>query len=263
MVEGAPSLLTRGLVDLAISAGEAVMAVYAAPPASRLKADSSPVTDADLRSEAIILEGLRRLAPAIPVVSEESAAATAPPVLADRFFLVDPLDGTREFLGRNGEFTVNIALIEGRRPVAGVIFAPAIDRLFWAERDVGAFEADVSGTSLRAISRRRLRAAPPPGTGLRVVASRSHLDPDTEAWMKARTVASLLSAGSSLKFCLVAAGEADAYPRFGPTMEWDTAAGHAILEAAGGRVAAADGGPLLYGKREAGFANGGFIASGA
>jgi 3'(2'), 5'-bisphosphate nucleotidase len=239
------------------------MAVYAGAPAARLKADSSPVTDADLRSEAVILDGLRRLAPAIPVISEEGATAMGPPVVADRFFLVDPLDGTREFLGRNGEFTVNIALIEARSPVAGVIFAPAIERLFWAEQNLGAFEADVSGTSLRAMSKRRLRAAPPPATGLRVVASRSHLDPDTEAWMKARRVASVLSAGSSLKFCLVAAGEADAYPRFGRTMEWDTAAGHAILEAAGGRVAAAEGGPLLYGKREAGFANGGFIASGA
>ncbi|HKQ94370.1 MAG TPA: 3'(2'),5'-bisphosphate nucleotidase CysQ [Aestuariivirgaceae bacterium] len=253
----------RGLVDLALAAGEAVMAVYAgAPPAARLKADSSPVTEADLRSEAVILEGLRRLAPAIPVISEESAASTAPSVAADRFFLVDPLDGTREFLGRNGEFTVNIALIEARSPVAGVIFAPAIERLFWAEQNLGAFEADVSGTSLCAISKRRLRTAQP-GTDLRVVASRSHLDPKTEAWLKARSVASLVSAGSSLKFCLVAAGEADAYPRFGRTMEWDTAAGHAILEAAGGRVAAADGGPLLYGKREAGFANGGFIATGA
>jgi 3'(2'), 5'-bisphosphate nucleotidase len=263
MIEGAPSQLMRGLVDLALAAGEAVMAVYAQAPASRLKADSSPVTDADLRSEAVILDGLRRLAPDIPVISEESAAAAAPPVLADRFFLVDPLDGTREFLGRNGEFTVNIALVESRRPVAGVIFAPAIDRLFWSENEVGAFEADVSGMRLGTMSKRRLRTAPLPGAGLRVVASRSHLDPETGAWMKARSVASLVSAGSSLKFCLVAAGEADAYPRFGRTMEWDTAAGHAILEAAGGRVAAADGGPLLYGKREAGFANGGFIATGA
>ena len=261
MVEADPSQLTRGLMQLALAAGKAVMAVYADVPAVRLKSDDSPVTDADLASEAVILAGLGRLAPAVPVISEESAApASGAP--ADRFFLVDPLDGTKEFLSRNGEFTVNIALIEQRRPVAGVILAPAIDRLFWAEKDIGAFEAEISGLALGTVAMRRLRVTPRSEAALRVVASRSHPDAETEAWMKARPVASVVCAGSSLKFCLVAAGEADVYPRFGRTMEWDTAAGHAILDAAGGRVAASDGSPLLYGKWDAGYANGGFIASG-
>jgi 3'(2'),5'-bisphosphate nucleotidase len=252
-----------GLLDLALSAGHAIMAVYGAAAEARLKEDSTPVTQADLAAESIILAGLAKLAPAIPVISEESALPQAELPQLERFYLVDPLDGTKEFLSRNGEFTVNIALIENGVATAGVVLAPALPRLFWGETDRGAFEAAVS-QSLRMVDPvfRRLLAAPLPARGLRVIASRSHLDPLTEEWLRSRDVGAFLSAGSSLKFCLVAAGEADVYPRFGRTMEWDTAAGHAILAAAGGKVLRPDGRPLAYGKRSEAFANSAFIASG-
>jgi 3'(2'), 5'-bisphosphate nucleotidase len=179
------------------------------------------------------------------------------------FFLVDPLDGTREFLSRNGEFTVNIAFVEKAAPVSGIVLAPALPRLFWAEADRGAYEAALSpDLHISDPNFRRLSAAPLPSRGLRVVASRSHLDPMTKQWLRSRDVGELVPAGSSLKFCLVAAGEADIYPRFGRTMEWDTAAGHAILAAAGGKVLSPDGKPLAYGKSSEGFANSSFIASG-
>ena len=260
-MQSLPSPLMAGLLDLALAAGRAVMAIYGAPIEARLKEDATPVTKADLSAESIILAGLAKLAPGIPVISEESALPTDVP--PHRFFLVDPLDGTREFLSRNGEFTVNIALIEDSVATAGIVLAPALPRLFWAETGRGAYEAAVSlDLEMLAPDFRRLLAAPLPARGLRVVASRSHLDPLTEEWLRSRDVGALLSAGSSLKFCLVAAGEADIYPRFGRTMEWDTAAGHAILAAAGGKVVCPDGRPLTYGKRSEAFANSAFIASG-
>jgi 3'(2'), 5'-bisphosphate nucleotidase len=251
-----------GLLDLALSAGRAIMAVYGGVAETRLKEDATPVTQADLAAESIILAGLAKLAPKIPVISEESALPETELHL-DRFFLVDPLDGTKEFLSRNGEFTVNIALIANEAAAAGIVLAPALPRLFWGETRHGAFEAQVS-QNLRMVDpvHRHLRAAPLPPRGLRVIASRSHLDPATKEWLRSRDVGAFLSAGSSLKFCLVAAGEADVYPRFGRTMEWDTAAGHAILAAAGGKVLCPDGRPLAYGKRSDAFANSAFIASG-
>jgi 3'(2'), 5'-bisphosphate nucleotidase len=259
----APSPFMRQLIELAHEAGRAVMAVYSQDFDHRVKDDSSPVTDADVESEAIILAGLKRIAPEVPVIAEEAAAGGAETIAGEKFFLVDPLDGTREFLSRNGEFTVNIALVEHGEPVAGVVYAPAIGRMFWGERGHGAAEAqlapegDADAANWRPIHVRRR-----PQAGLTVVASRSHRDARTDDWLSTVDIGELVSAGSSLKFCLLAAGEADLYPRFGRTMEWDTAAGHAVLSAAGGRVATEDGAPLTYGKRARGFDNPGFIASG-
>jgi 3'(2'), 5'-bisphosphate nucleotidase len=239
------------------------MSIYAKGAKARLKDDATPVTEADITAENIILAGLAELAPGVPVVSEESVAAGYVPALKDRFFLVDPLDGTREFLSRNGEFTVNIALIEKGLPAIGVVFAPALPRLFWAERRIGAFEAAADHEGRGIPNARRLVAAAVPARNLRVVASRSHRDSLTEDWIKNCDTGQLVFAGSSLKFCVIAAGEADVYPRFGRTMEWDTAAGHAILLAAGGKVLTESQRPLTYGKVEGGFANPAFIASGA
>jgi 3'(2'), 5'-bisphosphate nucleotidase len=221
------------------------------------KADESPVTAADQAAEAIILERLARAAPGVPVVAEEAAAAGATPQVAAQFFLVDPLDGTKEFIAGRDEFTVNIALIAQGAPVLGVVGAPALGRLFAG--DVSRFQAfEIRGG--RDASPLALRARPRPPGGPVAVASRSHGSPETEAWLAAAGVAARVSIGSSLKFCLLAAGEADVYPRFGPTMEWDTAAGHAVVAAAGGEVCETDGRPLRYGKP--GFRNPSFIASG-
>jgi 3'(2'), 5'-bisphosphate nucleotidase len=247
---------------MALDAGGAVMDLYAGADA-RLKLDRSPVTAADLAAERILLDALRSAAPGVPVVSEEAAAAGTLPAPGHRFFLVDPLDGTREFLSRNGEFTINVALIEQGCPHAGVVYAPALGRLCWGAAGRGAGEAWLApGADPERASWRPLGVRPCPGTGLRVVASRSHRDALTEAYLETIDVGALISAGSSLKFCLIAAGEADLYPRFGRTMEWDTAAGHAVLHAAGGSVTLAEGAPLRYGKKECSYANPAFIARG-
>ena len=237
------------------------MRIYESNPESRQKSDSTPVTDADLAAEKIILQGLAKLEPQTPVIAEEAVAAGAKPVAGVRFFLVDPLDGTREFISRNGEFTINIALIEDGHTTAGVVYAPAVGRIFSGEAGHGSFEArmeiddDPDGCQWHSMATRTL-----PQDGAIVVASRSHRDQRTNDWIAARNVADTVSAGSSLKFCLLAAGEADLYPRFGRTMEWDTAAGHAVLTAAGGAIVTEDGVPLTYGKHARGFDNPGFIA---
>ncbi|MCH8168255.1 MAG: 3'(2'),5'-bisphosphate nucleotidase CysQ [Proteobacteria bacterium] len=246
--------------DLALAAGGAVMEVYArADFGTRAKADASPVTQADLAADRLIAAGLARAFPDIPAVTEEQADSHAE-TGHRRFFLVDPLDGTREFIRRRGEFTVNIALIEDGAPVAGVVLAPAIGRMFRSlaaggavEEAVGADGAPVAG------SRRGLRVSTPDNAALRVVASKSHRDQATDDYIARYRVADFKSAGSSLKFCLLAAGEADLYPRLGRTMEWDTAAGHAVLRAAGGCVLRLDDHrPLAYGKP--GFENPFFLA---
>ena len=250
----APLVLLDELALLARRAGAAVMAVYASDFSVSGKADASPVTEADVRAEAIIVAGLTALAPGIPVVAEEAMAAGAAPQIGQRFWLVDPLDGTREFISRNGEFTVNIALIEDGAPLAGVVYAPAIDQLYAGCGGHGAFieEAGV---------RRATACRTPPPAGLVVVSSRSHGDEATlRAYLAGRQVASVAYAGSSLKLCLIANAQADLYPRFGRTMEWDIAAGHAVLAAAGGHVHRLDGSPLRYGKP--GFENPHFVASG-
>lgn len=250
--------LVARLVRIASAAGAIVMRHYAGTPVSRQKPDQSPVTAADEEAEELILRELRELAPGTPVLAEESASrGNVLGIAPETFFLVDPLDGTREFLDRNGEFTVNIALIEHRQPVAGVVFAPAARRLFFGWNDC-AFEQ--SGDEP---SRRRIGVRKPKEGQLRAVASRSHRDAATDRFLARLGVTEVQSAGSSLKFCLLAAGEADIYPRMGPTMEWDTAAGHAVLLAAGGRVTLEDRHtPLLYGKSECGFRNPDFIAWG-
>ena len=248
-----PSLL-EGLTPIARAAGTAILEVYATDFAVESKSDDSPVTEADHRAEAVILPALARLTPGIPIISEEAAASGVVPTVDARFWLVDPLDGTKEFIKRNGEFTVNIALIEHGLPVLGVVFAPALDRLYAGARDVGAFIEDKSG-------RRPIACRPVPPEGLTVVASRSHGDTQAlDRFLAGRKVAAQKNAGSSLKFCLVAAGEADLYPRFGRTMEWDTAAGHAVLAAAGGRVMTLEGADLRYAKPE--FENPHFVAQG-
>jgi 3'(2'), 5'-bisphosphate nucleotidase len=239
---------------IGLRAGEVVMAVYASDFEVRGKTDASPVTLADEQAEAVIVAALRELAPGVPIVAEEAVAAGQVPQAAARFWLVDPLDGTKEFISRNGEFTVNIALIEDGTPVLGVVLAPAIGRLFAGSVGHGAWVEE--GGERRPIHCRRV-----PPEGLTVVASRSHGDADAlDAFLGGRLVAALRNAGSSLKLCLVAAGEADLYPRLGRTMEWDIAAGHAVLAAAGGRVTDLAGAPLRYGKP--GFDNPHFVASG-
>jgi 3'(2'), 5'-bisphosphate nucleotidase len=246
--------LQAPLCEIAREAGGAILRVYRTDFAIRRKSDQSPVTDADVMAEAIILEALSRLTPAVPVVSEEASSESAPPAAGPTFWLVDPLDGTREFVRRNGEFTVNIALIEQGRPVLGLIYAPVPDRLY-----VGATGA---GSLLLAEGRRLpIGCRRPPADGLTVITSRWHADP--APWLdllRGRAVASHSTMGSSLKFAVVAAGQADVYPRHGRTWEWDTAAGHAILAAAGGRVTDVDGLELAYGK--AAFLNPSFVASG-
>jgi 3'(2'), 5'-bisphosphate nucleotidase len=249
-----PAGWLEAIGELAKSAGQVIMDIYATDFSVRGKSDASPVTEADERAEAVILDGLRALAPEVPVVAEEEVAAGRVPRVEDRFWLVDPLDGTKEFIGRNGEFTVNIALIERGLPVLGVVFAPALGRLFSGEAGRGAWVEDQAGC-------RPIRCRPVPEAGLTVVASRSHGDAEALArFLAGRQVADQRNAGSSLKLCLVAAGEADVYPRLGRTMEWDIAAGHAVLAAAGGRVETLAGEPLTYGK--AGFDNPHFAAWG-
>jgi 3'(2'), 5'-bisphosphate nucleotidase len=257
-----PASLLPHLVAIAASAGARIVAVRQQPLAVTAKDDGSPLTEADLAAEAIIAAGLAEAAPDLPVVSEEGANRSAPPA-GTAFLLVDPLDGTKEFLGPSGEFTVNIALIEAGRPVCGVVYAPALGRIWQGHAGHGAATASLpAGADPAGIAWRPIRARSRPA-GLVAVASRSHPDPATDAFLVRLPVVERRSIGSSLKFCLLAEGEADVYPRLAPTMEWDTAAGHAVLEAAGGRVTTPEGAPFLYGKAGQGFRNGPFVAWGA
>ena len=259
-----PSPRLLALADLALAAGREILTIYANPIIARQKSDLTPVTEADEAAEKIILAGLKRLDPAIPVISEEAAAAGVIPSVAERFYLVDPLDGTKEFLSRNGEFTVNIALVENAAPAAGIVLAPALGRMFCGETGSGAFEARIEPEAQAVtLNWKALHARKASSHGPVVVASRSHRDERTEAYLKCLKVQKIVSAGSSLKFCLLASGEADLYPRFGRTMEWDTAAGHAVLAAAGGHVEVETGEPLTYGKAGRGYDNPAFIARGA
>ncbi len=258
--------MLQSMIYSAQRAGGAIMAVYATDFAVRDKPDASPVTVADEAAEKIILADLAAIAPEIPVVAEEAVAAGHGPALmgstiAERFFLVDPLDGTKEFISHRDEFTVNIALIESGVPVLGVVFAPARRELFWGDvraRRAGRIDADPDGTMPSMGS--GIHARMPPADGLTAVASRSHRTPETDAFLTRHQIREFRSIGSSLKFCLVATGEADIYPRLGTTMEWDTAAGHAVLLAAGGSVTGLEGEPFTYGKPA--FRNGHFVAWG-
>ena len=259
-----PSNDALQLADIAWHAGEILLGHYANETIdSRKKKDQSPVTVADEDAERFILDELAKRAPGIPVIAEEEAAQGRLQTIAHRFFLVDPLDGTKEFLNRNGEFTVNIAEIEGGRPVRGVVYAPAKNRLFVGDGANGAFEINTRPGEYPDFAKlKRIEARICAPDGLVAVASRSHRDSKTEEYLAAYPVKDFVTAGSSLKFCLVAAGEADIYPRHGQTMEWDTAAGQAVLEAAGGSVKTLDGRPFIYGKTDERFANPFFVARG-
>lgn len=248
----------------AISAGQAIMEVFEAGATVTLKSDASPVTEADERAERIILAMLGEALPDIPVVAEESVAAGKVPQIGERpFILVDPLDGTKEFVNRREDFTVNIAFVDKGVPVAGVVYAPA-KGVAYSGSPAGAEKLLV--TRDFSISARHPIHARPVAEDMVAVASRSHSTPETEAFLDRHRVSSRTSVGSSLKFCLLAEGVADVYPRFGRTMEWDTAAGDAVLRAAGGATLGLDGLPLHYGKvaqaTDTDFANPSFIAWG-
>ncbi len=224
------------------------------------KADGSPVTKADQEAEALVTANLQEMFPDIALVGEEAVAAgTIPDISTGTFFLVDPLDGTKEFITGGGDFTVNIALLQNFRPVMGVIYAPVSDQLWYGATGAGSFYVAKLGAEMQPIA-----ARPTPEAGLTVVTSRRHGDPEAiEQFLGGRKVATTLARSSSLKFCAIAMGEADIYPRLGPTSEWDTAAGEAILQAAGGHVTQLGGQPLVYGKAERKFLNPSFVAIGA
>jgi 3'(2'), 5'-bisphosphate nucleotidase len=243
------------LLALCDQAAAEVLAVYGTEFRVAIKDDDSPLTEADARAHRVLVEGLAALTPDLPVLSEESAAVPwAERRRWETFWLVDPLDGTKEFVSRNGEFTINVALIERGRPVVGVVQVPVSGVAYCAAAGVGAFRRD-PGATPRPIATRRPAVQPP-----RIVASRSHRGPDLDAWLAALGPHTIVSVGSSLKFCTVAEGAADAYPRLGPTMEWDTAAGQCVAECAGARVTTADGRPLAYGREE--LRNPSFLVSG-
>lgn len=250
--------LTAEMRRLSILAGAAIMGIRQSPDFEvRIKSDQSPVTEADLAADAIISAGLRAAFPDIPLVTEEQAATHGQE--AHDFLIVDPLDGTKEFIRGRGDFTVNIALVEDGAPRFGVVFAPARGRLFYTLADGSSVEEEGPHDADHPGPTRAVRVRKPDNAALMIVASKSHRDQATEDYIARYDVADMAPAGSSLKFCLVAAGEADLYPRLGRTMEWDTAAGHAVLRGAGGRVLRLDDHtPLTYGK--AGFENPHFLA---
>jgi 3'(2'), 5'-bisphosphate nucleotidase len=254
------SRLLVAVVDATVAAGFVVWDHFCRTSPVEYKSDSSPVTEADRAAELIILAALREASPGIPIVAEEEAAAGRVPAVGAAFFLVDPLDGTKEFIKRGTDFTVNIGLIEHGMPTLGAVYAPARSTLYWGDVQTGeAWRAAQPPHAARGAGERirvRLPSDPP-----RAVASKSHNTPETEAWLAQAGVTDRVSIGSSLKFVLVAGGDADVYPRPAPTMEWDTAAGDAVLRAAGGRVFDVDGGPLVYGKAR--FFNPGFVATGS
>ena len=263
-----PRLLGR-INDLALAAGARAMEIYGSDFEVETKDDSSPVTRADRLGEEMILRGLAEAYPDIPVLAEEAAAEGRIPRLGARFFLVDPLDGTKEFIRKTGEFTVNIAYVEDGAAIAGVVYAPAAAALYYGAAGLGAFRrlaapaGDAGTTGATATPDRPIATRTPPAAGLAAVVSRSHRTPQTDEFLKDYHITDYKAAGSSLKFCLLAAGEADIYPRLGRTMEWDTAAGQAVLEAAGGRVVDLETGARLhYGKRDRGFDNPHFCAYG-
>jgi len=251
--------MSAPLADLmnraAIAAAEVILEVYHRPVVAMEKADGSPVTEADQRAEAIILELLAETD--LPVLAEESVAAGRIPELGSRYFVVDPLDGTKEFLKRNGEFTVNIAYCEDGHPVSGVVLAPASGEIYWGGPD-GAFAGRVAVGTIEDVRPLKVAETEHP---LRIVASRSHGHAALAELCDTLEVAEDVSVGSSLKFCLLAKGDAQLYPRFTPTSEWDTAAGQAVLQAAGGVVLGMDGVPLTCGHRGDGFLNAWFVAA--
>jgi 3'(2'), 5'-bisphosphate nucleotidase len=249
---------------LALDAGAAIMQVYhGGNPNARLKKDASPVSDADILAEEIILKGLARALPHLPVVAEESSeSGDLPKIDGGDFILVDALDGSKEFLNKRDSFTVNIALVRKGAPEVGVVFAPARSEFFLAGAKAWTFSAAPGGKVPPRGDWRVLHTRPMPERDAVAVASLSHRDPETDAFLARLPVKDVVSTGSSRKFCLVAAGQADVYPRFGRTREWDTAAGDAVLRRAGGIAVDRAGATLVYGKEAGKFANGPFIAWG-
>ena len=250
--------LTHVMRELALVAGDKIMEIYGRDDFEvKSKSDDSPVTEADEAADAIISAGLRSAFPDVLLITEEQAATHD--MQADTFLIVDPLDGTKEFVHRRGDFTVNIAYVENGVPTRGVVYAPAKERMFYTLADGSAVEEDGPFDKTHAGATRAIRVAESDNAALMVVASKSHRDQATDDYINKYAVQDSKSAGSSLKFCLVATGEADIYPRVGRTMEWDTAAGHAVLHGAGGKVVVfATHDPLVYGKE--GYANPFFIA---
>jgi len=245
--------LAKALMPIVARAGAAIMQIYDSSFTVQRKEDNSPLTLADLESQRVIIDGLTKVTPDVPILSEESAQAPWDERKTWReLWVVDPLDGTREFVKRNGEFTINIALVQEHEPVLGVIAAPALGLLYWGASGVGAFSQHQGAAEISI-------HVSPPQSPLRVVGSRSHTSAQTIDYLKRLGPHALTGIGSSLKFCRVAEGKAELYPRFGPTSEWDTAAGQAILEAAGGHVTRLDGHRLRYNCRDS-VLNGDFLA---
>ncbi len=252
------------LCKLAVEAGINAMRHYHDGVTVEHKQDNSPVTLADSQGEDIIIRGLKELCPDIQIIGEESFATANITNIKDCFFLLDPLDGTKEFIQKKTDFTVNIGLVQDGHPIAGVVFAPALEQLFFT-RASKAYEMTIPATqdalnALDITTPTHITTRTPDADGLIVVASRSHRTPETDDYLKTLSIKKLVSVGSSLKFCLIAKGMADIYPRYGRTMEWDTAAAHAILCAAGGTVVDLQNKPLTYGKLERGLDNPYFIA---
>ena len=245
--------------SLALTSGEVIMDVYNSSTFEvLLKSDNSPVTIADKKADEVISKGLKKYFPEIPVVTEEQVKSHD--LSASVFFIVDPLDGTKEFIKRRGDFTVNIALVANGEPIRGIVYAPARQRLFYTDENGEAVEEMAYFSVSKMGLVKKIKTEFSDNTALKVLASKSHRDKKTDEYISKYRYKELVTAGSSLKFCLIASGEADLYPRFGPTMEWDTAAGHSILSAAGGCVLQAeDKQPLKYGKPH--YRNPFFIAS--
>ena len=264
--------LASAACDIAKNAGKAILDVYAHADTIvgkniAHKADSSPLTEADLRAHHVIAGALQLLTPHIPIVSEEDEASHAHRNAGGEFWIIDPLDGTKEFIARNGQFTVNIALVRQGAPVLGVVYAPVLDELFWSEPELNSSAESGASVIMRALSHIEnqthvIRVSTPQlqlGKPARVLASRNHMNEQTQGCIRALGAHELVQAGSSLKFCRIAQGLADCYPRLGPTCEWDTAAAQAVLEAAGGFVRTLNGERLLYGKSQ--VLNPSFVAS--
>jgi 3'(2'), 5'-bisphosphate nucleotidase len=264
----APAASDLALIDpivaAALEAGALILEVRRRGHTVERKSDFSPVTEADRAAEAAILKSLALVAPTVPVIAEEAVSAGRIPDVDDEFFLVDPLDGTKEFVRGGNDFTVNIGLVRDHAPVLGVIYTPATGDLYAGVAGIGSWKIAVANG--RAGARTPIHVRSTPKGPILVVASRSHRTPETDAFIANYEVGSLVSAGSSLKFCLVAAGEADLYPRLGTTMQWDTAAGDAIVRAAGGKVVTMEGRPLPYGPTAASgaaaFQNPWFVVAG-
>ena len=247
--------LLEEILQLSVEAGDAIMGIYAKDFNVEYKEDESPVTDADLAAHKVIAAGLQQLTPDIPVLSEENAGIDwAIRQTWNQYWLVDPIDGTKEFIKKNGEFTVNIALIKAGKPILGVVHAPALNVSYLAAEAMGAFKQCDE-------ARIELKVTKKANTGLiKVVGSRSHPSPDLAAYLEQFDDVEMVPKGSSLKLCLVAEGEADIYPRLGPTSEWDTGAGHAVAEIAGATITQLDGSALMYNQKES-YLNPYFIVS--